>query len=47
MQIPPIDLSRWALRAMRMLDEAARALVPEPRKQPQPKDPERERPDIW
>ena len=47
MQLPPIDLSRWTLRALRMLDEARRALVPEARKPPQPKEPDRERPDIW
>ena len=47
MQIPPIDLSRWTLRALRMLVEARRALQPEPRKPPQPEQPKRERPDIW
>ena len=26
MQIPPIDLSRWTLRALRMLDEARREM---------------------
>ena len=46
-QIPPIDLSRWALRALRLLDEARRALQPEPRKPPRPDEPNRERPDIW
>lgn len=47
MQIPPIDLTRWTLRALKLLDEARRALQPEPRKPPRPHEPTRERPDIW
>ena len=47
MQIPPIDVTRLTLRAVRLLDEAKRALLPEPRKQPKPDDPDRRRPDIW
>ncbi len=47
MQIPPIDVTRLTLRAVRLLDEAKRALLPEPRKQPKPEDPHRRRPDIW
>ncbi len=47
MQIPPIDVTRLTLRAVRLLDEARRALIPEPRKQPKPNEPDRRRPDIW
>lgn len=47
MQIPPIDVTRWTLRAVKLLDEARRALVPEPRKPPKPNEPDRRRPEIW
>lgn len=47
MQIPPIDLTRWTVRAVRLLDEARRALVPESREPPKPNEPDRRRPDIW
>ena len=47
MQIPPIDVTRLTLRAVRLLDEARRALTPEPRKPPKPNEPDRKRPDIW
>ena len=47
MQIPPIDVTRLTLRAVRLLDHAKRALLPEPRKQPKPNEPDRRRPDSW
>lgn len=47
MQIPPIDVTRWTLRALRTLDDARRAVFPEPKKPSKPTEPDRRRPDIW
>ncbi|MGC3955969.1 MAG: hypothetical protein QM804_17270 [Propionicimonas sp.] len=47
MQLPPIDVTRWTLRALKLLDDARRALIPEPRKAAKPEEPDRRRPDIW
>jgi len=46
-QIPPIDISRWTLRALRLMDEARRALFPEPKKPDPPAEADRGRPNIW
>ncbi len=52
MQIPPIDVTRFTLRALRTLDDARRAvdgawrsIFPDPKAPP--KEPDRSRPDIW
>lgn len=51
MQIPPIDVTRWALRALKLLDDAGRALFPQPPQPPrQSTKPETDRhtpPEIW
>lgn len=51
MQIPPIDVTRWALRAFELLEDAKRALLPQPPQPPQPpprSDADRRTPpEIW
>ncbi|MEA4943629.1 MAG: hypothetical protein VB080_04235 [Propionicimonas sp.] len=47
MQIPPIDVTRWTLRALKLLDQTWRTIVPQPSKQSPPSPPDRRRPDIW
>lgn len=36
MQIPPIDVTRWALHALKLLEDAKRTLLPPPPQPPQP-----------
>lgn len=47
MQIPPVDVTRWTLRALKLLDHTRRTIFREPTRQQPPAPPDRRRPDIW
>lgn len=48
MQVPPIDVTKLARTAWKLLDDAGRALRPEPtRPAPPPKPGNRQPPEIW
>lgn len=44
---PPPDVTRWALRALKLLDDARKVVWPQPKQPERPEEPDRSRPEIW